>query len=103
MNLAGGYYDSALASAAYRSREDSVRVHLVNKAVVSLACGTYGNTLASAACHGFEAIVRLLLENGADVNLAGGTNDNALNNNCVIMGLRGNCATDPREWITPPL
>ena len=79
VNLTGGTYGSALASASARGYKDVVRVLLEHGADVNLGVGgEYGSALASASARGHKEVVEILLKKGADVNMAGGYYGSAL-------------------------
>ena len=72
VNMAGGLFGSALASASARGQKEVVQILLENGANVNMVEGYYGSALASASTEGRNEIVQILLENGADVNMVGG-------------------------------
>ena len=78
VNMAGGLFGSALASASARGQKEVVQILLENGANVNMVEGYYGSALASASTEGRNEIVQILLENGADVNMEGGEYGSAL-------------------------
>ena len=78
VNMAGGLFGSALASASARGQKEVVQILLENGANVDMVEGYYGSALASASTEGRNEIVQILLENGADVNMEGGEYGSAL-------------------------
>ena len=78
VNMAGGLFGSALASASARGQKEVVQILLENGANVNIVGGIYGSALASASVFGRNEIVRTLLENGADVDMVGGDYGSAL-------------------------
>ena len=78
VNMAGGRYGSALASASAKGHKRVVQTLLKNGANVNTAGGHYGCALTSASARGHKEVVQILLTNGADVNMAGGDCGSAL-------------------------
>ncbi|KAJ7274220.1 ankyrin repeat-containing domain protein [Mycena rebaudengoi] len=85
MDVASGYYDSALQAASAKGHEEVragieavVRLLIQNGADVNAQGGKYGSALQAASASGHEAIVRLLIEQGANMNAQGELFDNAL-------------------------
>ncbi|RMD43598.1 hypothetical protein DV735_g1500, partial [Chaetothyriales sp. CBS 134920] len=76
----GGYYGTALQSAAVHGHDDVVEILLTRKppAEVNTVAGEYVNALQAASAYGHHSVVRILLRHNADVNAAGGYYGNAL-------------------------
>lgn len=68
----------ALAEAAVRNLQGTVRVLIDRGTEVNMKCGGHGNALQAASFRGYLEIVQILLENGAEVNAQGGIYGNAL-------------------------
>ena len=78
VNMAGGLFGSALASASARGQKEVVQILLENGANVNMVGGKYGTVLALASAFGRKEIAQILLENGADVNMVEGEYGSAL-------------------------
>ena len=87
MNIVGGIYGSALASASVFGRNEIVRTLLENGADVDMVGGDYGSALALASAFGQKEVVQILLENGADVNSLGEGNWSPLRFMCIFIGI----------------
>ena len=78
VNLMGGKYGSALASASAGGHKEVVQILLGKGAKVNMKGGLCGSALASASAFGQEEIVQILLGKGADVDMVGGEYGSAL-------------------------
>ncbi|KAF8418001.1 ankyrin repeat-containing domain protein, partial [Terfezia claveryi] len=68
INLAAGYYGTALCAAASQSKLEIVSLLLDRGADINVAAGYYGTALCAAASQSKLEIVSLLLDRGADIN-----------------------------------
>ena len=78
VDMAGGLFGSALASASVFGQKEVVQILLENGANVNMEGGRDGSALASASTFGQKEVVQILLENGAEVNMVGRFHGSAL-------------------------